>query len=375
MRAANVGYESLLPPDQMASNSLTKTARELERAQAVSDREKARRLKEEEKNLAWDAANAELVAFEHEIAALTGAHKVQPRFFNWDTHHFSLPPHPPAFHSKNHLREVVETILLTREYDQMEERLSAAWGKDQQAYYENCSAYEDQNRRWARLKSVALRLQAGDASSLVEAHSELEAQGFTDSTMAGLVMQPCDARRLYVALRVASRSIVPEELKTLTQSGKVSTKSMPKNRAREIYEDYVCGRCIAVARRLFATLPLEEVILTVYIPKNNMPSGHESDIPVVSVHFNKDRFVALNFNELDPSDALQSFRHAGDVRASKRGEDFMPVRPLAFETPNLRGSSADGVQSLAGTITRLRMEFSKFQTKDKRTSMVAAEKE
>lgn len=112
----------------------------MERAQARAAKEKARRTKEEQKELARQAqeeekatAEAEVEAFGRQLEKFTGSHKKPPRFFNWNTQHFSLPPHPPIFHAKHHLREAAETILLTRDYEQMDERLAAAWTKDEQA--------------------------------------------------------------------------------------------------------------------------------------------------------------------------------------------------------------------------------------------------
>ena len=95
----------------MATDALTKAAREMERAQARAIKEEARRLKEEQKELARQAveaerkaAQAEVEAFESHLVELTGAHRVKPQFYNWSAQHFSLPPHPPVFHTKNHLR-------------------------------------------------------------------------------------------------------------------------------------------------------------------------------------------------------------------------------------------------------------------------------
>ncbi len=350
----------------------------MERAQARAIKEEARRLKEEQKELARQAAEAErraaqaeVEAFESHLGELTGAHRVMPQFYNWSAQHFSLPPHPPVFHTKNHLREAVETALLTQEYEGLEGRLSVAWSKDEQWYYESYSAYELRYGRWARLKTLAQELHAGDANAVVNAHAELEAQGFSHAGTEGLVLQPCDARRLYVALRVAGRDITPGEVKTLTQSGKVAVKTMAKNRAREIYEDYVCSSCLAVARRLFGTLPLAEIIVTAYVPSLSAISGNETDVSIASVHFTKKKFGALNFDNLDPSDALQSFRHAGDMRASRRGEDFTPIRPLAFESVSQSESPAVEVQSLTAQIKALRAAFNKFQIKSNRTIATA----
>ena len=379
MRAPNVASKVSIAPNQMATNTLAKAAREMERSRARAAKEEARQLKEQQKGIARRAAeaekaaaNSEVEASERELAALTCAHKVRPQFYNWHAQHFSLPPHPPAFHAKHHLRESAETILLTRKYDGLEERLGSAWTKDEQAYYESYSSYEERYERWARLKIVAQQLHSGDSTALLDAHSELEAQGFNTAEAAGMVLQPCDAKRLYAAVRVAARDVIPDEVKTLTQSGKVSVKAMPKNRAREIYEDHVCSRCLAVARRLFGILPVTEVIVTAYVPSVSTLSGNETDVPVVSAHFTKESFAALNFDALDPSDALQSFRHAGDVRASKRGEDFTPIRPLAFEARSHSESPADDVQILAANIDALRTAFKKFHAKSSRTTAAVA---
>lgn len=384
MRAANVASRRLIVANQMAANTPTKFVQTIESAHARAAEVAAQRFREHQKKLARQTAaaekaeaemavaRAEVEAFERELAALTGAHRVRPQFYNWHAQHFSLPPHPPAFHAKHHLREAAETILLTRKYDGLEERLGSAWTKDEQAYYERYSAYEDRYGRWARLKIVAQQLHAGDANALLDAHAELETQGFNTAEASGMVLQPCDAKRLYVAVRVSGRDIIPVELKTLTQAGKVSVKAMPKNRAREIYEDHVCSRCLAVARRLFGILPVTEVIVTAYVPSVSTLSGNETDVPVVSAHFTKERFAALNFDALDPSDALQSFRHAGDVRASKRGEDFTAIRPLAFEARSQSESPADDVQILAANIDVLRTAFKKFQSKSSRSTAAAA---
>jgi hypothetical protein len=366
----------------MASNALEKAAREMQRAEARAAKEEARRLKEVEKDLKQKAleaekaeAVAEVMAHENELRLLVGAHKIRPAFFNWTAQHFSLPPHPPAFYAKNHLCEAVETMLLTREYERLEERLGAAWAKDEQAYYENFSAYQERHDKWGRLKALAKQLQAGEVTALVDALAELKEQGVVPQDGTEMALQPCDAKRLYIAIRVDGRDVTPTEVKTLTQAGKLSAKAMPKNRARELYEDHVCSRCVAVARQLFATLPITEVIVTAYAPTISTISGNETDTPVVSAHFMKERFMAMNFDEIDPSDALQTFRHAGDVRASRRGEDFAAIRPLVFEAHGVSESPADELQALLETAGTLRNTFKRLMAKGGRGPTSAAETE
>jgi hypothetical protein len=63
-------------------------------------------------------------------------------------------------------------------------------------------------------------------------------------------------------LSTNGRQAIPSQVKALTASGKVSVKSMPRVRFVEIYQDYVCGCVLRVARELFALLPVETVLVT-----------------------------------------------------------------------------------------------------------------
>jgi hypothetical protein len=365
----------------MAKNAFLKAARDLEKAQVraakeearrlkEAQREEARRIKEEQRELAWRAAEAEkaaaraeVEASEREIELLRSWHKLRPRPFSWSAQHFSLPPHPPAFHAKNHLRETAETLLLTREYENLEERLAVAWSKDESAYYESYKAYEESYGRWQRLKLVAQRLRAGDAGALGDAHAELEGQGILYGSAAEMVLQACDSKRMYVATRVEGRDVIPTEVKTLTQADKVATRSMPKSRAKELYEDYVCSRCLAMGRRLFASLPLTEIIITAYAPSRNASTGNQTDVPVLSVHFEKKIFLTLNLDALGPVEAINKCRLVGKLSDARRGEEFMPVQPLAFAEAAAAESPADEVQTLTAMVATLRGAFRKYQNK------------
>lgn len=370
----------------MATNVFLKAARDLEKAQIraakeearrlkEAQREEARRIKEEQREQAWRAAEAEkaaarteVEAFEREIEVLRSWHKQRPRPFSWSAQHFSLPPHPPAFHAKNHLRETAETLLLTREYENQEERMAVAWSKDESNYYESYSTYEESYVRWQRLKLVAQRLRAGDVGALGDAHAELEAQGVIENTESEMVLQASDSKRMYVAARVEGRDVIPAKVKILTQSGKVSLKSMPKNRARELYEEYVCSRCLAVARRLFAALPLTEIIVTAYAPNCNAATGNQAEVPILSVHFEKKAFLNLNFDEVGPVEALGSCRQVGKVNESRRGEESTPVQPLTFAATAIADSPADEVQAIIAMVGALRNSLRKFQNKDRRVA-------
>lgn len=77
------------------------------------------------------------------------------------------------------------------------------------------------------------------------------------------------------------------------------------------YQDFVCGTAIRVARDLFALLPLREVAINV---QEKRIIGNNT---ILSVAFDYNSFSNLNFNELDPSDTIESYKHNMDFNAKK----------------------------------------------------------
>jgi hypothetical protein len=344
------------------AKELRRKAKEAAKAAREAEKEITRQQVAEEK----DAARRQVEDFDRQIARLISEHKAAPPNIDWETLHFSLPPHPPAFHSTHHLAETAQTILVTHDYENLEERLATAWSKDEQVFRDRHQTYADSHTSWSRRKVLATRLRAGEAAALVDVLTELSTASLLFSGDNQVVLQPHDARRVYAAVRVNGRDIIPEETQALTQSGKVTSKNMPRNKALELYEDHVCSRCLAVARRLFAVLPVREAIVTAYASTVSSTTGNETDLPIVSAHFDRERTAALDFERLDPSDALQSFRHTGDVRASRRGEQFKAVQPLAFADGPLPDTPAQGLEQIREAIAHLRTSLAIIQPKTSR---------
>lgn len=114
---------------------------------------------------------------------------------------------------------------------------------------------------------------------------------------------------LEVEFRVKSESVVPNYVLSLTKTGKVSNKSMTKTNYYDLVQDYVCSCSIRVARDIMAILPVEKVLVHAIDSSINTSKGYEEEITILSVEFNKNIMKRLNFQAVDPSDALQNFRH------------------------------------------------------------------
>lgn len=128
-----------------------------------------------------------------------------------------------------------------------------------------------------------------------------------------------------VTLHVNGDDVVPKESKALLKSGKLSVKKMPPAQFWEIYQDYVSGAVLRVARELCATVPVHMVFVTAVAVLLNPSNGHLEEQPILSVKIPRDTLAKLNFAALDPSDALSNFVHVAEFRRTK---GLAPVRRL-----------------------------------------------
>ena len=86
-------------------------------------------------------------------------------------------------------------------------------------------------------------------------------------------------------------------------------KAMPKSKFYEIYQDYVCGSVFRVARELFALLPTELAVVDARGNLLNTQTRHMVEQTILSVAIPGDTLDKLNFETLDPSDALSQTAH------------------------------------------------------------------
>lgn len=100
---------------------------------------------------------------------------------------------------------------------------------------------------------------------------------------------------------------------------------------------------LRVAREVFAVLPIGRLLLNTFATVFDSSTGHSAQRPIYSVRISREEFERLNFQELDPSDAIESFPHRGDFKASRKGGAFQAIEPW---TPDGEATSA-GLPSLS----------------------------
>ncbi len=132
-----------------------------------------------------------------------------------------------------------------------------------------------------------------------------------------------------MTLHVNDEAVVPNEVKSLLQRGKISVKKMPKGAFNELYQDYICSCAIRVARETLALLPIRMVIVNAMGNILNNKTGHMEEQPILSVAIPRDTIDGLNLDTIDPSDSMGNFVHNMDF---KRSRGFAKVEEIDTST-------------------------------------------
>ena len=133
------------------------------------------------------------------------------------------------------------------------------------------------------------------------------------------------ADRMEIEFRVKSETVVPNECAELSKTGKLTVKDMTKTMYYDITQDYVCSTAIRLAREVFAMLPVKYVYIHAVDKQLNTATGHDEEMDILSVAFEREKFENANFERIDPSDFIGTFPNNMKF---KKTAGFEPVERL-----------------------------------------------
>ena len=170
----------------------------------------------------------------------------------------------------------------------------------------NNSKFDDYGD-WKKLHDLSGKILAGDIDSYLEVLAEVKP--FEDLTEYGSDFEvgTDDPSSMTVEFNVKSEEVVPQETLALTSTGKLSRKALAKSTRNDIVQDYVCSCVIRIAREMFALLPVDRVLLNAKDSILNTATGHNEDVTLVSVIFDRARFMDTDFSRIDPSDLIEAY--------------------------------------------------------------------
>ena len=334
------------------------TERRQQRESQRRQKELERQAKERAKLSTLEQARLEVETHENRLDVLLSVHKEQGSVWDWAAFASALPPLTPQVNLFHEVRARQQIAILPPNRKQYADAmLKRGRTQDEQAFQETTQAYTRQATEWEKMKSLARRVLAGEHKAYIEVLGEFSPLAEITTLGSSLHFTVNDAKLIECALKVNGTQAIPSEVKTLNASGKLSIKAMPKGRFHEIYQDYVCGCMLRVAREVFALLPADTFLITARADSLDTTTGQSIEQAVLSAVMTRAEFGRLDFERLDPSDAVESFQHRGDFKATRKTEAFQLIEPftaadIAF--PSVAGMS---LQDLLASVQRLHEEL------------------
>jgi len=305
-------------------------ARRSERDARKRHRELERRNKERAKLSALQQAQLDVEAHENSLEVLLSVHKEQSAPVEWAKFAAALPPHQPFRTGRHEFAAVLKHGVAELENAAEGGNADAEQARvlDEREYQARRESYERDLAEWEQMRALAKRVLSGEAGAYSEAIEEFSSLGEMAHLGSSIHITVCSPKLVECVLTVNGREAIPAEVKSLTAAGKLSVKKMPKLRFHEIYQDYVCGCVLRLAREVLALLPVDQVLVTASVKGTDRRTGQAADVPVLSAAMSRVAVERLDFERLDPSDSMENFPHRGDVKASRKGGEFVAIVPL-----------------------------------------------
>jgi hypothetical protein len=189
-------------------------------------RDLERRAKEQAKLSAIEKAQLEVATYENRLEVLLSVHKEQGQTWDWAALATSLSPPCPQRNSYHEFKARQRKVVLPpHQRDGSETKVEEARLLDEQAFQEAMQAYSNEKAEWVRISTLGRRIHNGDHKAYIEALVEFNP--FTEISDLGssINFTVHSAELIECVLKVNGRQVIPPDVKSLTATEKVSTRS------------------------------------------------------------------------------------------------------------------------------------------------------
>ena len=328
-----------------AMRSWEASMRRQEREAKRRQRELEKQHKELEKMQELQRAQYEVKVYENRIDLLLSVHKESGKIWDWEAIKSSNPPTKPIRHGRkehfaqsklNQYKPGIFDKLFKKEESKrnvLKKSVEEARQLDEREYQNTLQEYGDQCSDWVTTVELAKKILTGDIKAYMDAIKKVDSFSEISSLGSSIGFKAVNSTLFEASLHVNSEQVIPNEVKTLLKSGKLSVKKMPQGKFNELYQDYVCGCVLRVARELFALLPINIVIVTAFANLLNTQTGYMQNQPILSIAIPKKTLSQLNFGTIDPSDSMNNFIHKINFRKTIGFNAVESIKPTDLK-PN-----------------------------------------
>lgn len=321
---------------------LEATSRRIAREAARREKLALREMDLQEKHNELIRAQIEVEEFEERIKLLTTIHHDVGESFDWN----EIVNHPaPSYPIKSDEKErrSLQKLRLYRPNlfhrifgkvekirTELEQNVIHAKQIDEYNYQKAIERYKYEFEQWSALNQLASSIKQGDPLAYQQAILEINPLSEMQEIGCDIQFAVPDSQTAIIYLMIDREIVIPKQIKALTARGKLSVKNMPKTKIYELYQDYVCGCALRIARELFSFLPLSRVVVHVQTNMLDQATGHMLQQTILSVCIPSDTLSQINFMTADPSEAIGLFLHRMEFRKAKGFTAILPLSEIEY---------------------------------------------
>jgi hypothetical protein len=330
-----------------AARSFAATARRIERDQQRRARVATQQFKQLQKEQALTSAAQAVAGYNEYIGVIKSVHHDCSDELNWTAmQHERRPVTPlPSFEHERIAQMALDTYqpgffdrLFKRgpgKIQRLQEAVAAARQLDGQQTVEGQAEHARQLTEWQDRQDLTRQVLAKDSDvyqQVLEIFSPFAGNDHLNSRLEFTFT----ADHIEVDVHVNTAEVIPDFVVTQLASGKLSRKTLPVSKFNELYQDYVCGCLLRVAREVQSHIPVSQVVVHALAKQLNPATGLIESQVIVSAAMPRATLEQLNFTALDPSDSMRNFNHT--MRFTKTG-GFQAVERVGLAAPLSSGKS------------------------------------
>lgn len=176
------------------------------------------------------------------------------------------------------------------------------------------------------VKALAEQVLAGNDDAYLTVINEM--QPFSDLTEFGndFEVGTVDDEFMGVTFNINSDDTIPDQISTQLKSGAESLKPMTKTMRNTLKRDYVLSATFRIARDTFALLPIKKLVVNAEDNILNPMTGNNEDTVILSIIFDREPFMKLNFDRIVLSEAIKNFEYNMDFKPLKGLQQVLPLK-------------------------------------------------
>jgi len=326
-----MGYKGTL-------RSIGAAVRTAERNAKRRQRELEKRAKEAQKMEDLERASFEVSKYENELEIITTLHNDMSGC-NMSLLENLLEPIEPTYHKTKELQArqvlydykpgIFDKVFGTgdKKVSKLESKIELAIEQDKHAFDLSIDHWETEKKEFNYFSKLLSDINSHDRSA-VQTWIELSKPFEELECLGTKVHIDFVGKRLIAEITSNPIEIIPEMTKSLLKSGKLSEKKTAISKKNELYQDYIASESLKTARELFSMLPYEEIVINSNVKMLNKATGYHEHSMVLSVFYVRETIEHINYDLIDPSDAITNFVHNMNFKKTRGFEkvDQMEMR-------------------------------------------------